>query len=163
MVLLEAGPVQEFAPDQYAAVTDLGEQPWLSVSTPRASETPTPPCAVGANSDLMNTISHPYGALQLTVPKDGAIMIFLLQEEITDGLEVFKAWFEAEAIPQIEAAGGSCLVCGVDAENENILHLVMEIPSMDIVEGLMASEDMTKARQGAGVLVETTQITVLKQ
>ncbi len=33
-------------------------------------------------------------------------MIFFLQEEITDGLEVFKAWFEAEAIPQIEAAGG---------------------------------------------------------
>ena len=124
---------------------------------------PHPPCAVGANSDLMNTISHPYGALQQTVPKDGATMIFLLQEEITDGLEVFKAWFEAEAIPQIEAAGGSCLVCGVDAENENVLHLVMEIPSMDIVEGLMASEDMTKARQGAGVLVETTQITVLKQ
>jgi hypothetical protein len=27
----------------------------------------------------------------------------------------------------------------------------------------MASEDMTKARQGAGVLVEITQITVLKQ
>ena len=90
-------------------------------------------------------------------------MIFLLQEEITDGLEVFKAWFEAEAIPQIEDAGGRCLVCGVDAENENILHLVMEIPSMDIVEGMMASEDLTKARQSAGVLVETTQITVLKQ
>jgi hypothetical protein len=111
----------------------------------------------------MNTVINPYGAPHQTIPKDGATMIFLLQEEITDGLEVFKAWFEAEAIPQIEAAGGSCLVCGVDAENENILHLVMEIPSMDIVEGLMASEDMTKARQGAGVLVETTQITVLKQ
>ena len=90
-------------------------------------------------------------------------MIFLLQEEITDGFEVFKAWFEAEAIPQIEAAGGGCLVCGVDAENENILHLVMETPSMDVVEGFMAAEDFTKARQSAGVLVETTQITVLKQ
>ena len=33
-------------------------------------------------------------------------MIFLLQEEITDGFEVFKAWFEDEAIPQIETAGG---------------------------------------------------------
>ena len=90
-------------------------------------------------------------------------MIFLVQEEITDGLEVFKAWFEAEAIPQIEAAGGRCLVCGVDAANENILHLVMEIPSMDIVEGMMASEDLTKGRQSAGVLIETTRITVLKQ
>ena len=90
-------------------------------------------------------------------------MILLVQEEIADGLEVFKAWFDTEAIPQIEAAGGRCLVYGVDAENENILHLVMEMPSMDVVEGMMASEDMTKDRQSAGVLVETTQITVLKQ
>ena len=90
-------------------------------------------------------------------------MIFLIQEEITDGLEVFKTWFENEAIQQIEAAGGGCLVCGVDAENENVLHLVMETPSMDVVEGFMTSEEFTKARQSAGVLVETTQITVLKQ
>ena len=61
-------------------------------------------------------------------------MIFFLEEEIAEGFEVFKAWFETEAIPQIEAAGGACLVCGVDAENENILHLVMETPSMDVVE-----------------------------
>jgi uncharacterized protein (DUF1330 family) len=111
----------------------------------------------------MNTVINPYGVLHQTILKEGVTMIFLLQEEITDGLEVFKAWFEAEAIPQIEAAGGRCLVCGVDAENENTLHLVMEIPSMDIVEGMMASEDLTKARKSAGVLVETTQITVLKQ
>ena len=111
----------------------------------------------------MNTVINPYGAFTQTILKEGLPMIFLLQEEITDGLEVFKAWFEAEAIPQIEAAGGRCLVCGVDAENENILHLVMETPSMDVVEGFMAAEDFTKARQSAGVLVETTQITVLKQ
>ena len=101
--------------------------------------------------------------IRTSVPKDGVTMIFLIQEEITDGLEVFKTWFENEAIPQIEAAGGGCLVCGVDAENENVLHLVMETPSMDVVEGFMTSEDFTKARQSAGVLVETTQITVLKQ
>ena len=97
------------------------------------------------------------------VPQDGATMRGRRREESTDGLEVFKTWFENEAIPQIEAAGGGCLVCGVDAENENVLHLVMETPSMDVVEGFMASEDFTKARQSAGVLVETTQITVLKQ
>ena len=97
----------------------------------------------------MNTVINPYGAPHQTILKDGVTMIFLLQEEITDGLEVFKARFEAKAIPQIEAAGGRCLVIGVDAENENTLHLVMEIPSMDIVEGFDLSD--------------TTQITVLKQ
>ena len=48
-------------------------------------------------------------------------MIFLLQEEITDGLEVFKAWFEAEAIPQIEAAGGGCLAFGSLCKRPNDL------------------------------------------
>jgi len=90
-------------------------------------------------------------------------MIFLIEEEIAKGLDHFKAWFETEAIPQIEAAGGGCLVYGVDAEKENILHLVMETPSMDVVAEFMGSEDFTKARQNAGVLVETTKITVLKQ
>ena len=112
---------------------------------------------------MMNANVNPYGVLSQTIFKEGVPMIFLVQEEITDGLEVFKAWFEADAIPQIEAAGGSCHVCGVDAENENILHLVMETPSLDVVGEFMVSEDFTKARQSAGILVETTQITFLKE
>jgi len=69
----------------------------------------------------MNTISHPHGAPHQTIPKDGVTMISLLQEEITDGLEVFKAWFEAEAIPQIEAAGGGCLAFGSLCKRPNDL------------------------------------------
>ena len=112
---------------------------------------------------MMNANVNPYGVLSQAIFKEGVLMIFLVQEEITDGLEVFKAWFEADAIPQIEAAGGSCLVWGVGAENENILHLVMETPSLDVVGEFMVSEDFTKARQSAGILVETTQITFLKE
>ena len=123
----------------------------------------TPPSGGGLTTDLMNANVNPYGVLSQAIFKEGVPMIFLVQEEITDGLEVFKAWFEADAIPQIEAAGGSCLVCGVDAENENILHLVMETPSLDVVEEFMVSENFTKARQSAGILVETTQITFLKE
>ena len=52
-------------------------------------------------------------------------MFFLLQEEIDD-FTTFENWFTNEAIPQIEAVGGKCLVMGVDTENENMLHLVME-------------------------------------
>tara|TARA_B100000686_G_C16337444_1_gene736178 strand:- start:84 stop:353 length:270 start_codon:yes stop_codon:yes gene_type:complete len=89
-------------------------------------------------------------------------MIFLLQEEIDD-FDAFKSWFEADAIPQIEAVGGKCLVCGVDTENENTLHLVMETPSVEVVQGFMGSEEFTEARLNAGVHVDTTQITFLKQ
>ena len=34
---------------------------------------------------------------------------------------------------------------------------------MEVVQGLMTSEDFMNGRQSTGVLVETTQITVLKQ
>ena len=51
---------------------------------------------------------------------------------------------------------------GVDAENENMLHLVMETPSVEIVQGFMGSEEFTEARKNAGVHVDTTHITFLK-
>mgnify|MGYP001569306089 FL=1 len=89
-------------------------------------------------------------------------MIFLLQEEIDD-FNTFKAWFTNEAIPQIEALGGKCLVMGVEVENENKLHLVMETPSVEVVQGFMGSEEFTEARKSAGVHVDTTQITFLKE
>ena len=89
-------------------------------------------------------------------------MIFLLQEEIDD-FDTFKNWFIGEAIPQIEALGGKCLVMGVDAENENVLHLVMETPSVEVVQGFMGSDEFTEARKNAGVHVDTTQITFLNE
>ena len=88
-------------------------------------------------------------------------MFFLLQEEIDD-FTTFENWFTNEAIPQIEAVGGKCLVMGVDAGNENMLHLVMETPSVEIVQGFMGSEEFTEARKNAGVHVDTTHITFLK-
>ena len=89
-------------------------------------------------------------------------MIFLLEEEIDD-FNTFKSWFTGEAIPQIEAVGGKCLAMGVDAENENILHLVMETPSVEVVQGFMGSEEFTEARKSAGVHVDTTKITFLTE
>ena len=91
----------------------------------------------------------------------GNTMFFLLQEEIDD-FNTFKTWFTSEAIPQIEALGGKCLVMGVEVENENMLHLVMETPSVEVVQGFMGSEEFTEARKNAGVHVDTTHITFLK-
>ena len=93
--------------------------------------------------------------------QEGNKKIFLLQEEIDD-FNTFETWFINEAIPQIEALGGKCLVMGVEVENEKKLHLVMETPSVEIVQGFMGSEEFTEARKSAGVHVDTTQITFLK-
>ena len=69
-------------------------------------------------------------------------MIFLLQEEIDDYAK-FTAWFNNEAVPKIEAAGGRVLVQGVEMENENMLHLVMESPDQETVGAFMSDEQFT--------------------
>ena len=89
------------------------------------------------------------------------MMIFLLQEEIDD-YETFSTWFNGEAVPKIEAAGGRVLVQGVEAENEKMLHLIMETPDAETVAAFMSDEQFTADRIAAGVHVETTKVTFLK-
>ena len=88
-------------------------------------------------------------------------MIFLLQEEIDDYVK-FTTWFNSEAVPKIEAAGGRVLVQGVELENENMLHIVMESPDQETVGAFMSDEQFTADRIAAGVHVETTKVTSLK-
>ena len=87
-------------------------------------------------------------------------MIILLEEEIDD-FEKFSAWFNTEAVPKIEAAGGSVLVQGVEQENDKMLHLVMETPNQETVAAFMTDEQFTADRIAAGVHVETTKVTFL--
>ena len=88
-------------------------------------------------------------------------MFFLLEEEIDD-YEKFSSWFNNEAVPKIEAAGGRVLVQGVELENENMLHLVMESPDQETVGAFMTDEQFTADRIAAGVHVETTKSHLLK-
>ena len=88
-------------------------------------------------------------------------MILLLQEEI-DNYETFSAWFNGEAVPKIEAAGGRVLVQGVESDNDKMLHLVMETPDEDTVAAFMSDEQFTADRVAAGVHVGTTKVTFLK-
>ena len=64
-------------------------------------------------------------------------------------------------MPKIEAAGGRVLVQGVEAENEKMLHLVMET-LCETVAAFMSDEQFTADRIAAGVHVETTKVTFLK-
>ena len=87
-------------------------------------------------------------------------MIFFVEEEI-ENYERFLAWFDSEAVPQIEAAGASVLVQGVERDNPQRFRLVMQVPDQATLEGLLGSPDFTAARRNAGVKVETTVITFL--
>ncbi len=87
-------------------------------------------------------------------------MIFFVEEEI-ENYERFCAWFNSEAVPQIEAAGGSVLVQGVERDNPRHLRLVMQLPDQAALEGFLGSPAFTAARQNAGVKVETSVLTFL--
>ena len=78
----------------------------------------------------------------------------------TTGLDLGKEI--GEAVPKIEAAGGRVLVQGVEAENEKMLHLIMETPDAETVAAFMSDEQFTADRIAAGVHVETTKVTFLK-
>ena len=87
-------------------------------------------------------------------------MILFVEEEI-ESYERFLAWADSEAVPQIEAAGGSVLVQGVERDNPQRLRLVMQVPDQATVEGFLGDPDFTAARRNAGVKVETSVFTFL--
>ena len=87
--------------------------------------------------------------------------MFLFVEEEIENYERFLAWFDSEAVPQMEAAGGSVLVHGVERDNPQRLRLVMQVPDQATVEGFLADPDFTAARRNAGVKVETSVFTFL--
>ena len=88
-------------------------------------------------------------------------MNFLLTERIED-YDRFCAWFNNEAIPKIEAAGGKVILQGVQQDDEQQLHLVMSVEDPSTLEAFMADPDFTAERIAAGVDVESTQLTFLK-
>ena len=87
---------------------------------------------------------------------------FSIERRNNRWVRTFKTWFDPEAVPEIESHCAKVLVCGVETGNENVLHFVMETPSMEPVQELMGSDDFTEKRKNAGVLVETTELTFLK-
>ena len=74
----------------------------------------------------------------------------------------FCEWFNTEAVSQLEALGGKVLVQGVNSEDEQNLRLVMELPDSETLERLVTDPEFTAARVSAGVHVDTTVLTVLK-
>ena len=88
-------------------------------------------------------------------------MIFFVDEKIEDYAR-FCEWFNTEAVSQLEALGGKVLVQGVNSEDEQNLWLVMALPDSETLERLVTDPEFTAARVSAGVHVDTTVLTVLK-
>ena len=88
-------------------------------------------------------------------------MNFLLTERIED-YGKFSTWFDSEAVPKIEAAGGKVILKGVQQDDEQQLHLVMSVADPAVLEAFMSDPGFTADRIAAGVDVESTQLTFLK-
>ena len=88
-------------------------------------------------------------------------MNFILTERI-ENYDRFNTWFENEAIPKIEAAGGKVILKGIQQDDEQQLYLVMSVADPKVLEAFMTDPAFTAERIAAGVDVETTQITFLK-
>ena len=58
---------------------------------------------------------------------------------------------------RLKQLGDVFLVQGVEAENEKMLHLIMETPDAETVAAFMSDEQFTADRIAAGVHVETTK------
>ena len=87
-------------------------------------------------------------------------MYVMLTQKLSKGFKSWKAMAEANA-DKIKGFNGKILYAGSHAEDDNSMVVIMHYESK---EGLMAfknDEELTKARQDAGALTETTVLTIL--
>ena len=87
-------------------------------------------------------------------------MYVMLTQKLSKGFKSWKAMAEANA-DKIKGFNGKILYEGSHAEDDNSMVVIMHYESK---EGLMAfknDEELTKARQEAGALTETTVLTIL--
>ena len=87
-------------------------------------------------------------------------MYVMLTQKLSKG---FKSWKDMvhENRHKLESFKGKVLFAGSHAEDDNSMVVIMHYEDK---EGLMAfknDEELIKARQDAGALTETTQITVM--
>ena len=87
-------------------------------------------------------------------------MYVMLTQKLSKGFKSWKAMAEANA-DKIKGFNGKILYAGSHAEDDNSMVVIMHYESK---EGLMAfknHDELTKARQEAGALTETTVLTIL--
>jgi len=87
-------------------------------------------------------------------------MYVMLTQKLSKGFRSWKDMAEANG-HKLEGFKGKVLFAGSQAEDDNSMVVIMHYEDK---EGLMAfknDEELIKARQDAGALTETTQMTVM--
>ena len=81
-------------------------------------------------------------------------MKFYSTLELSKGYEVWKALFDKTG-PQMRSIGLKAIYVGCEANNENKVHMIFEVPSLEPVKKLMADPEIHQKRVEAGVIVDS--------
>jgi heme-degrading monooxygenase HmoA len=87
-------------------------------------------------------------------------MYVMLTQKLSKGFKSWKAMAEANA-EKIKGFKGKVLYAGAHAEDDNSMVVIMHYESKDGLMAFKNDEELTKARQEAGALTETTVMTIL--
>ena len=77
--------------------------------------------------------------------------------ELSKGYKVWKAGFD-ELGPEMRAVGMSVVYVGCEADNENKVHMILQLPSMETARKFMENPEIQQKRLEAGVIPESQVI-----
>ena len=80
--------------------------------------------------------------------------------ELSKGYEHWKAGFD-DLGPEMRAVGMKVIYRACEAHNENKVHMILEMPSIETAEKLMKNPEIQQKRVEAGVLIDSQVIVPL--
>ena len=77
--------------------------------------------------------------------------------ELTRGYEHWKLGFD-DLGPEMRAVGMKVIYRACEADNENKVHMILEMPSIETAQKLSENEDIQQKRIEAGVIIDSQVI-----
>ena len=77
--------------------------------------------------------------------------------ELSKGYEHWKAGFD-DLGPEMRAVGMKVIYRACEADNENKVHMILEMPSIETAKKLMRNPEIQQKRVEAGVVIESQVI-----
>ena len=77
--------------------------------------------------------------------------------ELSKGYEHWKAGFD-DLGPEMRAVGMKVIYRACEADNENKVHMILEMPSIETAKKLMGNPEIQQKRGEAGVIIDSQVI-----
>ena len=77
--------------------------------------------------------------------------------ELSNGYEHWKAGFD-DLGPEMRAVGMKVIYRGCEADNENKVHMILEMPSIETAQKFMGNPEIQQKRVEAGVILDSQVI-----